>query len=67
MLTKIEQGALCVSRSFADGDVRVMLIQIDPTNWDVTEAVVDSRQWLKLHNGQPYDILGLVGVITRLA
>lgn len=67
---EIDQGSVCISSSFADHGVRVKVIRLDPALWDVVDVPADpafAREWLETHNGQPYDTMGLIGFITRLA
>lgn len=62
--------AWCVSSSFLDGGVRGKLIDIrDPAKWRVYR-VPDGQHlhldtWLGEHDGDGYDVLGLLGILFR--
>lgn len=61
---------LCGSASLVDGGVRLKRIQLDPAKWDVWAVDVDemaARAWFDRHAGQPYDVLGVVGFVARVA
>ena len=61
--------AICASSSFMDGGVRVKHMRLEPAHWDLvpvngtTEA---AWAWVGAHQGQGYDLLGLVGFIARV-
>ena len=60
--------AICASSSFMDGGVRVKTIQLHPDRWDIVEVGGDyesANKWLIAHEGDGYDILGLLGFIWR--
>lgn len=65
-----EEGlAICWSSSFSDGGVRMKHIELKRDNWDIVEIeVTESRkakaiEWFKKHNGDSYDLIGLVGFV----
>ena len=56
------------SSSWLDGGVRIKRIEFDPDHWDVIEVRGDeerARQWFQSHQGQKFDLLGLLGFIWR--
>lgn len=56
----------CVGSSWLDDGVRGKLITMSHTKWRVYEVPGnpdDVRQWLKEHQGQGYDWLGLFGFV----
>lgn len=60
----------CLSSSFRDGGVRMKTITLDPSRWDIVDVpffVPKSRahEWSKAHEGQGYDVLGLLGFVVR--
>ena len=60
--------AICASSSFMDGGVRVRHMLLDPEHWDVIDVGGDPDSawaWVRVHCGQPYDLLGLAGFIAR--
>lgn len=61
--------AICASSSFLDGGVRVKHMRLDPAHWDVVEvagSADDAWAWIRVHEGQGYDLLGLVGFVLRV-
>lgn len=61
--------AICASSSFLDGGVRIKHMPLNPENWDILPVrgdVYDAWHWLADHEGQPYDVLGLLGFIYRV-
>jgi hypothetical protein len=57
------------SASFLDGGVRMKRIDFNPDHWDFIEIEGDegaARQWFAEHDGDGYDLLGLVGFIARI-
>ena len=71
VVQQLNAGALCWSSSFMDGGVRLKVIQLDPAHWDlvtleVSEATAAAAtQWFKEHEGQGYDVQGLLGFVWR--
>ena len=60
--------AICASSSMMDGGVRVKHMRLDPAHWDIVPVGGDPAQawaWLREHEGEGYDYLGLVGFIVR--
>ena len=58
----------CISASFLDKGVRMKPMPLPPDKWRVYELPGDpatARAWLALHDGQPYDLLGLAGFVVR--
>jgi len=57
----------CGSSSFIDDGVRIKEIMLNPDHWDVLDVpcfdAEQSRQWFVIHNGEPYDVLGLASVV----
>lgn len=64
--------SLCGSSSFLDGGVRTKLIDLNSGKWDVIdlgslpEMEADAKQWFIDHDGEGYDVLGIVGFIFRI-
>ena len=61
--------AICASSSMMDGGVRVKHMLLDPEHWDIVPISGDPAQawaWLREHEGEGYDYLGLVGFIARV-
>lgn len=58
---------LAASSSYLDGGVRMKAIALDPANWDVLDVpgitAASVRQWFEAHQGQPYDLRGLLGFV----
>ena len=57
----------CVSASWLDGGVRRKSIYVHPSKWRVYEMQGEAaqvRQWLAAHDGQRYDVLGLLGFVV---
>lgn len=65
--------SLCGSSSFIDGGVRLKWITLDPTHWDLVDVdgIFNTREqalaWFQQHEGQGYDVLGLLGFVWRRA
>lgn len=60
--------AICASSSALDGGVRIKHMALDPANWDLVTVTGDQAQawaWLRLHEGDGYDFLGLFGFVAR--
>ena len=67
--TDAQGRAICASSSLMDGGVRVKHMHLDPAHWDVIDvagSAAAARDWLQVHHGQGYDVLGLVGFIARV-
>lgn len=65
----VDGRSICASSSFMDGGVRVKHMVLDPAHWDVIEvggSANAARDWLQVHCGQGYDLLGLVGFVARV-
>lgn len=61
--------AICASSSMMDGGVRVKHMRLDPEHWDLVEVEGDldfAWKWLKDHEGEKYDYLGLAGLAARV-
>ena len=61
--------AICASSSMMDGGVRVKHMRLDPAHWDVIEvrgSIDVAWVWLRAHEGEGYDYLGLIGFIVRV-
>lgn len=59
---------VCWSSSFMDGGVRRKLIDLNPEHWDIIEVEGDvgaAVAWFEAHEGQGYDLLGLIGFVWR--
>lgn len=60
--------SICASSSVMDGGVRIKHMALDPAHWDVVTVTGDQTQawaWLRLHEGEGYDFLGLFGFVAR--
>jgi hypothetical protein len=58
----------CASSSFMDGGVRIKWMEMDPLHWDFVDVPGDdvaAMRWLTEHEGEGYDVLGLLGFIWR--
>lgn len=61
--------AVCHSSSFMDGGVREKLINLEKDKWDIVSIPVcdgtkaTAIEWFKKHQGDKYDLLGLLGFI----
>lgn len=67
--TDLQGRSICASSSFMDGGVRVKHMVLDPDHWDVIDvggSADFARDWLQVHHGQGYDLLGLVGFVMRV-
>ena len=61
--------AICVSSSFLDGGVRQKVMHLTPDHWDLVEVGGDvdaARAWFASHQGDGYDVLGVLGFIARV-
>lgn len=61
--------AICASSSMMDGGVRIKHMRLDPEHWDIVQVSGDTAKawaWMKKHEGQKYDYLGLVGFIAHV-
>jgi len=61
--------SICASSSFLDSGVRVKHINLNTPNWDVFEIDGDveyAKQWMREHEGESYDVLGLLGFVLRI-
>ena len=66
--TTDEGVSVCASSSFRDGGVRFKHMVLDPDHWDVIDVEGDrvyAMRWLVEHEGDGYDIFGLIGFIWR--
>jgi len=59
--------ATCASSSYLDGGVRTKTMVLDPDHWDVVEVDRSAipEIWLRVHKGDRYDVLGLLGFVWR--
>lgn len=60
-------GMAGTSRS-AEGGVVLRRIEFDPKDWDFIEIVGDeeaARHWFEVHQGEGFDLLGLLGFVWR--
>ncbi|MDP3228408.1 MAG: hypothetical protein Q8N13_10590 [Acidovorax sp.] len=67
--TDAQGRAICASSSFSDGGVRVKYMHLNPGHWvlvDVPGSADDAWAWVRQHNGQGYDLLGLAGFVARV-
>jgi hypothetical protein len=68
VLDTIDGYSHCVSSSFMDGGVRIKGIRLDPDHWDLVDVGGDKRKalaWLREHEEEGYDVLGLLGFAWR--
>jgi hypothetical protein len=60
---------MAASSSFEDGGVRFKAIDFDPVRWDLVDLrgfdEAAAREWFTAHEGQAYDLFGLVGFVMR--
>lgn len=60
---------MSASASFMDGGVRFKKIDYDPAKWDFVdlpdEMEYGAREWFRMHEGYPYDVLGNIGFVFR--
>jgi uncharacterized protein YycO len=63
--------SICWSSAYLDHGVRQVELELDPADWDVRELRLTSAEqtaalaWFEQHNGEPYDVLGLLGFVWR--
>lgn len=60
--------SICASSSMLDGGVRIKAMHLDPEHWDLVDVGGDAAAawaWAAAHDGDGYDILGLLGFIAR--
>jgi hypothetical protein len=68
---ELNAGALCWSSSYLDGGVRLKVIPLDPAHWDIVPLHLTPGQeaaaaaWFRAHEGQPYDVRGLIGCVWQ--
>lgn len=73
VLDEQDGKSLCGSASFIDGGVRLKWIALDPAHWDLVDVgdIFNSREvaldWFRRHQGQAYDLRGLLGFVWRRA
>ena len=70
LVTRTDENGVsdCISSSFMDGGVRLKRMRLDPAHWDLVEVDGDPRKvhyWLDMHEGDGYDVLGLLGFVWR--
>lgn len=68
ILHEVADVAECASASWLDGGVRTKVIHLDPAHWDVIDVWADPlavANWLDMHRGDKYDLLGLLGFVWR--
>lgn len=61
---------LCASASFMDGGVRLKAMDLHPDRWDIVSVNADAsqaREWFYRHQGEGYDVPGLLGFVWRRA
>lgn len=68
VLSLIGNRAYCGSSSFLDGGVRRKWIDLNPQHWEVW--AIDARpggagEWFIDHDGERYDLPGLLGFVFR--
>ena len=66
--TNANGQSICASSSMMDGGVRVKHMRLDAAHWDIVPVAGDPAQawaWLREHEGEGYDYLGLLGFIVR--
>jgi hypothetical protein len=64
----IFSDGMAASSSFLDKGVRFKQIDFDPARWDFITVDGDeaaARAWFEIHEGQGYDLLGLIGFMVR--
>jgi hypothetical protein len=64
----IFSDGMCGSSSWLDGGVRLKRIDIKADHWDITPINGDeksARHWFEIHQGQGFDLLGLLGFVWR--
>lgn len=69
VLEEFDKGSLCVSSSFMDGGVRIKVIKLDPSNWDIIDVDTDYyyiNDWLIKNEHAKYDTLGLFSFLARV-
>ena len=65
---RVDDRHHCISSSFLDGGVRFKVMQLSPGKWRIYELPVDASlavEWLRAHEGEGYDWLGLLGFFVR--
>ncbi|QBP09865.1 hypothetical protein [Cupriavidus metallidurans] len=72
VLEKAPNGThVCASSSWVDGGVRMKAIDLSGPAWVVVDVPVSldtvrqAEEWFRRHDGEGYDILGLVGMVLR--
>lgn len=58
----------CISASYLDGGVRSKTMPLPAAKWRIYDVPGDpegARAWLRKHEDQPYDLLGLLGFVIR--
>jgi hypothetical protein len=61
----------CWSSTFLDKGVRCAQLALNPSDWDILDLPVTAEQeaaalaWFKMHEGEPYDTLALLGFLFR--
>lgn len=58
----------CVSASWLDGGVRIKTIDMPAEKWRIYEVPGDRNRalaWAAQHDGERYDVLGLLGFVFR--
>lgn len=67
--TDLQGRSICASSSFMDGGVRIKAMHLDVEHWDLVEVGGDPAAawtWAAEHDGDGYDLLGLLGFIARV-
>lgn len=68
VLETVEGLSTCVSSSQSDGGVRLKKMALEPAHWDLVAVRGDTLvalRWLVAHEGNGYDLWGLLGFIGR--
>lgn len=61
-------NSVCASSSMMDGGVRVKHMKMNPDHWDIVQVDGDEAaawDWLRAHDGEPYDYFGFLGQVAR--
>lgn len=63
--------AECATSSKMDGGVRLKKMILNPDHWDIVDLpwadVRAARNWFELHDGERYDVQGLLGFIAPIS
>src|SRR5512139_1627222 len=64
--TLADDGHRCISASWVDGGVREKVMPLPSEKWRIYEVMrdIDPRHWFALHDGDKYDLLGLLSFVV---